>query len=139
MLEVSFTVHGVPRPQGSKRHLGQGIMVEASPHLAAWREDVASAARKVYDEDLMIGAVYLRALFTFPRPKSHYGTGRNENTLKPRAPKHHAQKPDLSKLVRAIEDALTGVVFRDDSQVCALRSDKVWGQSAKCQIVVSEV
>ena len=38
-----------------------------------------------------------------------------------------AGKPDVDKLARAVCDALTGVIYEDDSQICALRTDKQWG------------
>ena len=41
---VEIRVYGIPRPQGSKRHVGRGIMVEASRHVGQWRNDVMSAA-----------------------------------------------------------------------------------------------
>lgn len=53
--------------------------------------------------------------FVFPRPKGHLRS--NGYELKPSAPKHHIGKPDLDKLKRCVQDALTGIAYRDDSQV----------------------
>jgi Holliday junction resolvase RusA-like endonuclease len=56
----------------------------------------------------------------FPRPKSHYGTGRNAGKLKATAPTHNDGKPDRDNLDKAILDAMTGIGFmRDDKQVVA--------------------
>ena len=68
--------------------------------------------------------------FYFPRPKSHYGTGKNVNVLKENAPTHHTKKPDAMKLARAVEDALTGIVWKDDSQVwnCMVQKEYTSGQ-----------
>lgn len=52
--------------------------------------------------------------FFFSRPKSHYGTGKNAGRLKPSAPTDHLSAPDLSKLVRCVEDCLTATVIADD-------------------------
>jgi crossover junction endodeoxyribonuclease RusA len=52
-----------------------------------------------------------------PRPKGHYGSGKNELTVKNSAPKYPDKKPDCTKLLRALEDALTGILWIDDSQV----------------------
>jgi crossover junction endodeoxyribonuclease RusA len=60
-----------------------------------------------------------------PRPKDHYGTGRNSGTVKPSAPINPASMPDLDKLVRCICDALTDAgVWKDDAQVCVLVAAK---------------
>jgi len=45
MTRVEFTVLGVPAPQGSKRHVGRGVLVESSKALGPWRDAVAWAAR----------------------------------------------------------------------------------------------
>lgn len=38
----------------------------------------------------------------------------------------HTKKPDVDKLLRALNDALTGIVWRDDSQVCVAAINKVY-------------
>jgi Holliday junction resolvase RusA-like endonuclease len=58
----------------------------------------------------------------FPRPKAHY---RSNGDLKPNAPSFHVSKPDTENCSKAILDSLTQVgVWRDDSQVCSLRTRK---------------
>lgn len=136
---ISFIVYGLPRPQGSKRHVGRGIMVESSKHVKDWRAGVASAAREAYGGDLLNGPVSLHVRFLFPRPRSDYGTGKNATKLRSSAPLRMTKKPDVSKLVRAVEDALTGVLWRDDSQVCDLHAGKGYGEPARCVISVEEV
>jgi Holliday junction resolvase RusA-like endonuclease len=68
----------------------------------------------------------MRLMFFLPRPKGHFGTGKNSAKLKASAPLAPAVKPDLDKLVRAVLDALTGVVFRDDCQVAGLSCSKLY-------------
>lgn len=124
---VGFFVPGIPAPQGSKRHLGNGVMVESSKRVKPWRADIrAEALRHLgrpYD-----GPVSVDVMFVFPRPKRHLGTGRNAGIVLPSAPALHTQKPDLDKLLRAVGDALTGVAYRDDSQIVALHSWKRWAE-----------
>lgn len=64
--------------------------------------------------------------FFITRPKStHYGSGRNERVLKPQfADAEPTGRPDLSNLVKLVEDALTGVVWKDDDQVTSIRARK---------------
>ncbi len=132
---IVFEIFGEPRPQGSKIPQviyrkgpkgpepvvknGRVIVVarDDNPDLRAWRQGVAQAARRAYGGPLLIGAVSLEITFYRPRPRSHYGAGRNAGRLKPYAPKWPTTKPDNTKLRRAIEDALSGVIYRDDSQI----------------------
>jgi crossover junction endodeoxyribonuclease RusA len=140
---LNITVHGIPAPQGSKKHVGNGVMVEMSKRLPSWREAVKTAAVEAKgDREPMTGPVELYVNFHFPRPKSHYGTGRNAATLKQSAPLFVAKAPDLSKLIRSIEDALTEAgVWRDDALVVMVRAEKYYNGHgfAGANITVREV
>ena len=138
MQGLSFFVHGQPAPAGSKRaftvkrkdgSIGVGVD-HASKRSAPWMATVAGvAANAVFDGvgpwDTS-GPFLLQVVYYFQRPKSHYRTGRNEKLLKDSAPKRHTQTPDRGKLDRALEDALTGVIYADDSQVFRIESEKKW-------------
>ena len=136
MASVSFTVHGVPAPQGSKAPWGG----ESNPRTRPWRAAVTAEAAAAMGERVFIdGPIHLSCTFYFPRPKSHYRTGKNAGRLKDTAPHYHANKPDLDKLIRAIGDSLSGVVFRDDSEVVAMRPIKYWGEPARVEITVERL
>lgn len=127
---ISFQVRGLPAPQGSKRafrnqHTGRIMLAESSAKVKPWRQDVKAAAIEAMgDLPPFTGPVQLSAMFYFPRPKGHFGTGRNAGVVKDSAPSRPAGRPDLSKLVRSTEDALTGVVWVDDCQVVSIHTAK---------------
>jgi Holliday junction resolvase RusA-like endonuclease len=122
-MTVEFTVQGVPVPQGSKTPWGS----EDNPHTKPWRETVARAAAEHMDGGPFLGPVHVGAVFSFPRPKSHYRTGKYADWLKEAAPHYHTSTPDLDKLQRAIGDALTGPIVRNDSQIASWDVSKVYG------------
>ena len=144
---IAFVVPGIAAPQGSKRHVGRGIMVESSARLRPWRAAVTAAAAEARNgAPTITGPVNLAAVFAFPRPASHYGTGRNAGHLRPSAPAwpigHNIG--DLSKLIRAVEDAITDSgAWRDDSLVVSYHaSGKRWcleGEAPRTAIVITEV
>lgn len=119
--EVTLTVYGLPAPQGSKRHVGNGVMIESSKKVKPWRQDVKQAALDAIaghpDWTPLDGPLVASMTFTFARPKSHYRTGRNAHLLRDTAPARPAVTPDLSKILRSTEDALTGVIWADDARV----------------------
>lgn len=108
-----FRVEGIPAPQGSKRHVGNGVLIESSKALKPWRERVAWTARE-HHVPLRTGAVIVHLAFVMPRPVS---------TPKRRTPPA-LRKPDLDKLVRGVFDALSGLCFEDDARVVDLRATK---------------
>ena len=127
MDEIIFFVEGVPAPQGSKRHVGDGRLIESSRQVGPWRDTVRRAAIEVMaDRPPIEGPVYLVQVFALPRPKSHYGTGRNSGRVKRGSVRRPPVRPDLDKLARAVGDALTGVCYRDDAQVVNLCAAKYY-------------
>lgn len=111
---MRIEVAGLPAPQGSKRHVGNGRMIEMSKRVKPWRAAVEAAARQVLvdGEARIEGPVVLAVLFYLPRPQ------------RPRwwAP---AVSPDIDKVVRATCDALTAAgVWEDDARVVSLYASK---------------
>jgi len=128
---IVLVVPGVPAPQGSKNPWGG----EANPNVKAWRATVAEHARK-NGTAVVDGPVVVSATFVFPRPKKHFRTGKNAHLMRDDAPSWYSAKPDLDKLQRAIGDALTGVVVRDDSQIVFWKARKRYGSWARAEIRV---
>ena len=139
-LIVEFTVLGTAAPQGSKIRTKWGAMREANPNTMPWRQEVAACAKKAMEgREPTLLPVMLVATFIFQRPKSHYRTGKRVGELRERAPAHMSSKPDLSKLIRAAEDAMSGIVYRDDAQIVELNVTKTYGRSAHAVVSVEEL
>lgn len=127
MTPLAFTVLGIAQPQGSARAFtytrrpekggGIGARVDSdNPKLKDWRRHVALAATNVMASlrrGPSVNAVAVTAAFYLPRPK-YLGS-----KVAPMV-----TRPDLDKLARGICDALTGIVYRDDSQVVSLTVTK---------------
>lgn len=112
---VTFTVTGIPIPQGSKKafRVGNRInLVEANPRLKLWRALITDHANRVNEHGILFAKpITLDLVFVMPKP------------VKPKF-QLPAVKPDLDKLVRAVNDSLTGSLIRDDSLVCVLHAEK---------------
>jgi Holliday junction resolvase RusA-like endonuclease len=139
--EIRFWVAGDPQPGGSKRgfynaKLGRVIITEDNKRCAPWRAVVSEAAQQATTAPFD-GPLHVRFEFHKVRPKSHFGTGKYAGALKPSAPPYPTVKPDTTKLVRAAEDALKGICWRDDSQVVSQRASKRYGSQAGMLIVIT--
>jgi crossover junction endodeoxyribonuclease RusA len=117
---MTITVYGLPGPQGSKRLVGRdgrgrGILVESSAKVKPWRQAVKYAALETSGR--VTGPVAVQMTFTLPKPKSAPRTRRT----------WPSSRPDLSKLVRSTEDALTDAgAWDDDSRVVHCVACKVF-------------
>jgi Holliday junction resolvase RusA-like endonuclease len=126
-LVVAFFVEGIPRPGGSKRGFiirsggkpDRIAMTDASGVAGKnWRQDVRAAAIiAMARRRILTGPLEAQITFNMPRPKGHYGTGKNASRLKDSAPTAPTTRPDLDKLSRSVLDALKGIVWPDDSVV----------------------
>ena len=117
---IALYAVGDPAPKGSMKHVGNGVMIESSKRVKPWRRQVAAAARDAMaGRPLLTGPVAVTAIVRLPRPKGHYGTGRNAGRLKPSAPRYPISRAlgDGDKHARSIGDALTGTALVDDSQI----------------------
>ena len=135
---VKFFVSGVPVPKGSMRafrlpHSARVVMTHANARTKPWQSAVATAAAeaRAAREGLTLhgeltGPLIVRLVFNMPRPRSHYGSGKNAEAVKKSAPVRPAGKPDVDKLARLVLDACTSVLWRDDCQVVDLRASKQW-------------
>lgn len=108
-----------PKPQGSKTYVGNGQMIESCKGVKHWRHAVTLAAVQRGAKPLS-GNVAMTAEYILSRPKGHFGTGKNASKLKPSAPYWVGVKPDLSKIQRSTEDALTKVAYDDDARIVSL-------------------
>lgn len=141
--EVRFWVPGVPQPGGSKKGFitrtktgkQRVAIVEDAKHNAPWRAKVSLAASPHFNAPFR-GPIWANFEFVMPRPKYHYGTGRNAAVLKPDAPLAHTSKPDRTKLLRSTEDALKGIAWVDDAQVVAGPVTKLYGDAPGCWVTI---
>jgi len=127
---IEIRVWGEPGAQGSKApkgrdRMGRVILVESSKKVKPWRMAVTYAAREACEKagDGMFnlgprcvrGPVDVEMIFTLPKPKS---------AKRGQVP---ATRPDLSKLVRSTEDALTtAMAYEDDGRIVRCVSSKVY-------------
>jgi crossover junction endodeoxyribonuclease RusA len=117
-------VPGHPRPQGSHKHVGHGILIDSSPDLKAWRTLVAWKvweAAKASGYAPHTGPHAVEARFVMPAPKRDHGRlARLDGSA------WHLRRPDLDKLARGILDALVeAAVLCDDGLVSELVAHKV--------------
>lgn len=145
MTDIRFVVLGRPQQKGSKRidrapnsRLGY-VMRDANPKARPWANLITAAARDAYRDELLRGAVEVELGFYFARPKAHMGTGKNAGSVLASAPRHMIVMPDVDKLARAACDALTGVVFKDDSQIALLLARKGYGEPERLEAVVRDL
>lgn len=158
MNELSFFVEGSPAPGGSKtafvarRGDGSIVMRPGTNMPVINMSDAGGKANKEWrntvkwkGKEFMRGAppfdcaLKVQFIFFIQRPKCHFRTGKFAHILRDDAPEYHTQAPDALKYARSTEDALTQVIWKDDSQNVRLCTEKRWckpGEKEGCAITV---
>lgn len=119
---VTFFVAGIAKPAGSKRgffipKINRVVITDACKGSKDWKTDVKHEAQLRYEGELWDCPIHLTLIFTVTRPKGHFKSGKNSAFLKDNSPVWPTTRPDVLKLARAVEDALTGIIWKDDSQI----------------------
>lgn len=141
-LVLDAIVVGKTEPGGSKRgfthrYTGRALLTDANPRAARWKENVTREVARVWDREPLTDPVECEMCFYTPRPQSHYGSGRNSKRVKPSAPEYPGTRPDVLKLARSVEDALTQAgVWRDDALIVTERLAKRFGTPQRVELRV---
>lgn len=135
---ISFVVYGNAKAAGSKRGFmagGKVRVVDANPNSKPWKQEVAAVGAQAMAHaglSLLTGPLSVAFVFYATRPKGHYG----RNGLLPSARPYPCVKPDVLKLARGVEDALTSIVWNDDAQIVTEWITKLYGEPARVEISV---
>jgi crossover junction endodeoxyribonuclease RusA len=129
-MHIDLLVEGVPVPQGSFRHVGNGRIISANPKLNTWRDTIAQQIATQTAHRLIEAPIRLQLVFTLPRPKS-VPIGRRATPT---------TKPDLDKLTRAVMDAISleryCQVIKDDSLVTDLHAAKRYADHTPAGVTI---
>ena len=126
MEQMMFFVPGTPVAQprhrisgrGGKRHLPHPKGGGDHP-VIGWKAAIAVYAKGAFGRDSMEGPLWLMLNFWMPRTKGQTWK------RKPMERMWHTVRPDADNLTKAVKDALTGILWEDDSQVCSLHVSKM--------------
>lgn len=152
---IRFIVEGKAAPAGSKTAFairnGAGELVmrgngsplitvtDSNKKAAGWKQEVKRAARQAYRGPILTHALKVTLVFHVLRPKGHFGSGKNAGTIKASSPKYPTMKPDVLKLSRGIEDALTKIIWLDDSQIVEEHLHKVYDTQQFVEVIVEDM
>lgn len=141
---ISFTVLGVPVAQPRQRvrvamiH-GQQVAVNYTPTdspVNSWKAQVKQEAVKVMPKKPWTGPVYLMAEFFLPRPANRSRKKDPEEAI------WHCGSKDIDNLFKSLTDALTGLIYRDDRQICQALISKYYHEKSgrpRVEIRISEL
>jgi Holliday junction resolvase RusA-like endonuclease len=131
---ITIEIPGEPIGKGRPR-FGNG-RTYSPEKTQRWEQAAAWEARRQYDGEPMEGPLLVTVVAKFAIPKS-WPKWRQEAAE--RGLVMHAVKPDASNVLKAVEDALQGVVYRDDSQIAAVMVRKFYAPDPKVRVLIDSM
>lgn len=132
---TTFTVYGDPIPKGRPRFTRQG-RTYTPKRTHDYESEVAMIAKAAMaGQEPLETSLTVCVYATFPIPQS-YSKKRSEACLN--GLERHIKRPDLDNVVKAITDAMNGIVYKDDSQITTIHAKKVYGTVGMVEVYVQE-
>ena len=136
---ISFFIKGKPKALKRHRSTRTGRMYDPS---AKDKKQIWLQIAKFKPKTALAGDIMLKLVFTMPRPKSHYRTGKFKHLLKDGYKDiiNHTFTPDLDNLAKMIADCIGNNTFIvDDSQICRLQAEKIYGETPMTEVIIEEL
>ena len=138
---ISFTLPGIPKPLKRHRSTKGGHMYDPSlrDKQLMWLQIAKYRPKLPY-----AGDIFIKMKFYLPHPKNRYKTkgGKPTKVLKDRYKDmiYHSYKPDIDNLVKMICDTIQGKgkMICDDSQICILQAEKLYGEP-RTEVTIQEI
>jgi Holliday junction resolvase RusA-like endonuclease len=143
--QIMITIMGQPiaknRPRFARKGKYVKVYSDQETEEGLWILSARHQIATKYGQDVFFdGPVEITTTFWVQRPKSHYGTGKNSNTLKPSAPKVPISKPDCDNYLKFSLDCLNHCgVWEDDAFITDIRACKRYAdamQGPRTEIVI---
>ena len=135
---IEFTIRGNPVPAGRPRATTRNGNVRMYDPAKSrhFKQYVKLAASQYAPEELITGPIFLEVNIFRPIPKSFSKKKMTEDEEMKIRP---ITKPDASNFVKLVEDALNGVIYKDDSQIVSLVVHKFYSGSPRIKVLVDEI
>ncbi len=137
--QVRFTVAGIPVPKGRPRAISTpaGIRMHTPKKTATYERKVrGSAIVAMNGSKPFARPVSLEVEIIVPIPASW---SKKRQTLARIGVICATKKPDADNVLKAVKDAMNGVVYSDDAQVVEINLSKVYGEHPRVEVIASEI
>jgi len=125
---IELTVEGPPVALKRHRHTKSGHTYDPSKKDKA---DFLTQVENMKPKFPLEVPISMSLMFYIARPKAHYRTGKYSNLLKNTSPTWCIKRPDIDNYIKLVLDALNGVFYKDDSQVCVVNALKAYSSYPK--------
>lgn len=121
-MQITLVIPGPPQAKMRHRSTKTGHVYD--PNAENEDRAIAHIRAEARGHVPFVGALRANLVFVFERPKGHFGSGRNANSLKPSAPLYCTCPKDFDNLAKFYCDAMNCIIYHDDRQIVASAQEK---------------
>ena len=138
-MEIKFTVPGIPKGKERPRVCRiNGRSLTYTPKQTTQYEKLVRASytavsKIFFDKDTPL-EISIIALFSIPK-----SVGKKLKNSMLTGDILPIKKPDSDNIVKIILDALNGVAYWDDSQVCRVYFEKIYAEKPETKVIIKEI
>ena len=141
MQELKFEIPGSPIGQGRPKFStinGHAVAYdpEKSRNYKAYVKLLATQAMKEQGFTMIDGPCCLDIMAFFEVPKSKSKKFKERALLGLERP---TKKPDIDNIVKALQDALNGLAYKDDSSIVFLSVAKCYSEVPRVEVILREI
>lgn len=141
MQELKFEIPGSPIGQGRPKFStinGHAVAYdpEKSRNYKAYVKLLATQAMKDNGFNMIEGPCCLDIMAFFEVPKSKSKKFKERALLGLERP---TKKPDIDNIVKALQDALNGLAYKDDSSIVFLSVAKCYSEVPRVEVILREI
>lgn len=136
---MEIIVQGEPISKKRPRFARRGKFVTTYSEQETEEGRFLLEAKQQIKQAPMEGPLRVSCCFYMPRPKKHFGTGKNAGKLKDNAPIYHTSKPDIDNLKKFALDCLKGAAWGDDCQIVHIEAWKKYDEHPRTVMEIAGV
>ena len=134
-MRQEFWISTIPKGQARPRFVRRGSFVGTYDPAKSKGYKLDIKYQVMAEHPIkMQGPLTMTVDFMMPRPKAHYGA----KGLKSNAPFYHEKKPDIDNLIKGLCDALTGILWDDDTQISVLVATKKYSETVGIRMYLQD-
>jgi Holliday junction resolvase RusA-like endonuclease len=137
MTQIKLIVLGEPHAQMRHKTFRKGTFTGAYDPSADIKKDFLMTVQNNAPKEPITDPIMLTVVFYFGRPKNHYRTGKNSEMLRDDCPEWHTSRKDIDNLQKLIFDALNGIFWKDDAQICWVEAQKKYSERPRTEITLT--
>lgn len=133
MIKLILPIEPVAQARPRARRFGKGIRLYDPPKTAKFKKQLRALATEMYHDAPVKGEIYLKAAFYRPIQKS---ISKKEHDRRATGAHRPIVKADLSNYLKSFEDALNGVLWKDDAMIVHEEIDKYYSDDPRIEVEI---